>query len=254
MNETTCELCHEVGHAEDSCNLVWRTFIPRPSDLKKVPHLLVSCFGCGSSQHYGMDCRYRSRSNPKRAAAATFSLKNAELFVNDSSSFAAALGLNPNANAGANASSGEIVGDYADFIRPKVMRNGGEGSQIRFGNNSFNNSPAFHAQSSATSQGAPYRPSYGPISYNQADAYRPDYGASNRPLSTQHESPYPVYGHGSAAVQRRDSWHPPPPGPPLVSWHHGSLRTQGVGRGVSNQSYRPMPSAAKNAWKKHRVG
>ncbi|KAF2812041.1 uncharacterized protein BDZ99DRAFT_382862, partial [Mytilinidion resinicola] len=52
-----CDLCQRQGHTEEQCSLLWRTFFPENlSDVKKVGRLIISCYYCGASSHWGDDC------------------------------------------------------------------------------------------------------------------------------------------------------------------------------------------------------
>jgi hypothetical protein len=58
--ELECELCSEAGHVEDHCPFIWRTYHPEQiQNLRKITSMLMHCYGCGSKQHWGLDCPMR---------------------------------------------------------------------------------------------------------------------------------------------------------------------------------------------------
>jgi hypothetical protein len=60
--ELECDLCSKPGHMEDHCPSIWRTFDPdKIQNVRKIASLIVSCYECGSKQHWGCDCPGRPR-------------------------------------------------------------------------------------------------------------------------------------------------------------------------------------------------
>jgi hypothetical protein len=60
--ELECEICSKTGHVEDHCPSIWRTYHPdQIQNLRKITSMLMHCFGCGSKQHWGIDCLMRPR-------------------------------------------------------------------------------------------------------------------------------------------------------------------------------------------------
>ena len=58
-HEIVCDLCQRSGHMEDDCELVWRTSgRPWESDLAHE-NVRLSCYECGHSGHLGNDCPSR---------------------------------------------------------------------------------------------------------------------------------------------------------------------------------------------------
>jgi len=74
----SCDIC-TGNHVEEECSWIWRTFKPdEAKGLRKVDNLIISCYECGSSQHWGDDCLSRERSKPIHCN--TFSSSFANLF------------------------------------------------------------------------------------------------------------------------------------------------------------------------------
>ena len=58
-HEIVCDLCQRNGHIEEDCELVWRTSgRPWESDLAHA-NLRLSCYECGGSGHLGNSCHSR---------------------------------------------------------------------------------------------------------------------------------------------------------------------------------------------------
>ena len=58
-HEIICDLCQRNGHIEDDCELIWRTSgRPWESDLEQTS-VRLSCYECGNSGHLGNDCPSR---------------------------------------------------------------------------------------------------------------------------------------------------------------------------------------------------
>ena len=59
LNEIICDLCLRNGHTEQDCELVWRTS-GRPWDFDSAKeNVRLSCYECGRSGHLGNDCPTR---------------------------------------------------------------------------------------------------------------------------------------------------------------------------------------------------
>ncbi|KAF7188029.1 Protein AIR2 [Pseudocercospora fuligena] len=78
-----CDVCGEAGHVEEACSRLWcfptiAATVPREKQIREW-EMIKACYSCGSSEHWGDDCRYIRRDdlNPVR----TWSEKNAERFI-----------------------------------------------------------------------------------------------------------------------------------------------------------------------------
>ncbi|KAL1648493.1 hypothetical protein SLS58_002248 [Diplodia intermedia] len=77
-----CDLCNEKGHPEEECTLLWRSFNPdKIPNLNKVARMTVSCYQCGSRQHWGDDCPMRPRKVTLKSNI--FSAKEANKYLID---------------------------------------------------------------------------------------------------------------------------------------------------------------------------
>ena len=63
-HEIICDLCQRNGHLEADCELIWRTSgRPWESDLAHA-HIRLSCYECGHSGHLGNECPSRRPHKP----------------------------------------------------------------------------------------------------------------------------------------------------------------------------------------------
>lgn len=54
-----CDICNSRDHIESDCHFIWRSFRRKPEEMRKVRDILVYCYCCGNSGHYGGDCGLR---------------------------------------------------------------------------------------------------------------------------------------------------------------------------------------------------
>ncbi|KAF4438485.1 Protein AIR2 [Fusarium austroafricanum] len=90
-----CVFCNSADHLEEQCTLVWRSFHPDTSTVKKVAFIPASCAVCGSDRHFCSDCNAHrnTQSNP------TWSVKNRDQYIDPDCGLAAieeAIGGPPN--------------------------------------------------------------------------------------------------------------------------------------------------------------
>ena len=266
---TDCQICHLSNHDETRCRGLWRSFDPEAVELRKVKQLPVCCFNCGSNLHFGFDCKLRRFTGPQHIQGETFAWLNASRYVDYASS---AVGFSILGAAQAKeferrhqkktrAEAATNDDDPTAFIRPSVRRDGGRTGHIRFGD-------------AGARQGTSYRPlnlPERPAAYNYS--YH-DGGTSHQALShsgdpaagapgtagyrhllpdgnAQSRTDFSMPGSGSGNRPRGDRWHPAPP-PGLPPPGHAVAGDAGRQPPKSQSSYRPMPSAGKKAWRKHR--
>lgn len=86
-----CDIC-SGPHVEEKCSWVWRSFKPDESKIRKADRLIVSCYECGSSQHWGDDCLTRPKK--KTSNCDTFSARFANQFVRPTAAAPTANGIN----------------------------------------------------------------------------------------------------------------------------------------------------------------
>ncbi|MCJ1290875.1 hypothetical protein MMC34_002417 [Xylographa carneopallida] len=221
VSKIQCDLCQLFGHVESDCELRWRSS-GLPSSFNVALHTVaLHCFECGQSGHLGNDCPTR---NPrKQMGSSTWSVH----------------GILPSSRplAGTSSQSGMAIkgrakqfsatGDSDDeptFLRPRVAPpQRGRGGKIT----------APNRQSDRWSGG-------------NDRARRQDEGGRS-----QHYAPEPMhYDRGRQSHTRQhdyDMYRPPLPKeqPPSRKGERNG------GRNVD--MYRPMPSAAQDAWKKRRT-
>ncbi|KAK5112531.1 hypothetical protein LTR85_011223 [Meristemomyces frigidus] len=53
-----CDVCGDVGHVEEECSRLWRTYKAAESNVIKVRarDMVTACYNCGSNTHWGDDC------------------------------------------------------------------------------------------------------------------------------------------------------------------------------------------------------
>jgi len=53
-----CDYCGKVGHIEEECSDLWRSYWPDERSVKKIPRrqMIVACYNCGANDHWGDDC------------------------------------------------------------------------------------------------------------------------------------------------------------------------------------------------------
>ncbi|KXT14943.1 hypothetical protein AC579_3042 [Pseudocercospora musae] len=78
-----CDVCGEAGHVEEACSRLWcfptiAAPVPREKQIREW-EMIKGCYSCGSSEHWGDDCRYIRRDDLN--SVRTWSEKNAERFI-----------------------------------------------------------------------------------------------------------------------------------------------------------------------------
>lgn len=53
---TPCDLCASRTHLETDCHNIWRSYEPKPEDIRRVRDIPVHCYNCGGDNHYGPEC------------------------------------------------------------------------------------------------------------------------------------------------------------------------------------------------------
>ena len=261
-HEIVCDLCQRSGHIEDDCELVWRTSgRPWESDLAHA-NVRLSCYECGHSGHLGNDCP--SRKPHKAMGTSTWDGNMGLLSIKSSQE----IKIKGKATRQNPVNLDDSDDERANFYRPKVslpepVRRG----QIRIVTGRHE-SPVYEPSRSDRPAHAEYQNgSFAPINdtYRDKDArqsyqeYRdrergnwravdgPDYAADlryNDRRLNERRSRSPPYrdqqGYAGGA-----SWPTPRPAP-RAEQQDRRLRTDA-------NVYRPMPSAAQNAWARRRL-
>lgn len=79
-----CDFCGLTDHLEVACHFIWRTFNPRPKEIRKVHEIPVHCYSCGATGHYGPECGL-SKVRRILSGGQTFSKANVLKYVDASS-------------------------------------------------------------------------------------------------------------------------------------------------------------------------
>jgi hypothetical protein len=79
-----CDLCQSQDHLENACHLIWRSFDPKPEEIRTVRDIPVYCYVCGASNHYGPECGLHS--GKILSGGVTWSKLNLQKYLDPSSS------------------------------------------------------------------------------------------------------------------------------------------------------------------------
>lgn len=238
-SEITCDWCQRIGHVEEECELLWRTS-GRPWESEfAIRTSGLGCYECGGAGHLGNDCPTRRPGKPM----GTISWSSAGGYQPSSSS---QVGMTIKGRANKQESFELDYGDddNTNFIRPKVLGPTPRG-QINIASQSFSKSqPGSRTANNESYQGNNIRGSRRDGDWNggpaREDSSNRDLGPNRyRPRNRRSVSPHYAIRGSNGGI---DNYKPPlPPGPPP---RNAKSRMA---------SYRPMPSAARNAWSKHRI-
>ena len=249
-HEIICDLCQRNGHIEEDCELIWRTS-GRPWDLDLAhANVRLSCYECGHSGHLGNDCP--SRKPDKPMGTSTWNDNTAPVLIKSTRE----LKIKGKATQRDRINLNDSDDERANFLRPKIsvpepIRKG----QIRIVAGK-RESPVYEATRNDRQVYADHR--YGSVngSYRNDDQQHRNVGRGNwragdgPDYTTDHKDiPYNRY----EPLERRSR----------SPTNQGHGRYAGGSPWPSSRSapqaeyqdrlYRPMPSAAQNAWIRHRL-
>ena len=266
-----CDLCQRIGHTEDECELLWRTSGRTwESDLPSYS-LRLYCYECGNAGHLGNECP--SRNPRKPMGSSTWSARAAE-----TNSGSVSVGISVRARAQQNQPI-EIIDDSdddrANFHRPRIpppVRSG----QIRVANTTFSRPNDTHRSNERPPSMKQSYDSFRPQAYPSVDRNQ------GRPLGDhyQYQQRRRSRSPGRDRYDRRDAQRrsvvemdrdryygyrmtdgtgdspPPTPSsqPPLPKGKPPNKKVKKNKKLADKANvYRPLPSAAQQAWKKGRT-
>ena len=229
--------------------MLWRTFKPPQTSVPTTP-IHVCCYNCGSNAHFGNDCPTRMPGKPIRSS--TWSLQGTG---QTNGQIQHPLGHSIKGRASKQEAAQDAVSeeeDPAKFFRPRIPepRRGQiriAGDRIgRGGHTSWNHNNRLpeRPQPRRDSRYSP-PPSQPPPSRRSDDYWRAGFSREGRRQRSL--SPRSRYPQRADTRSERERWQPPLPPEPVP---YSRTRPAGSRRG---DYYEPMPSAAKNAWSKHRT-
>lgn len=256
VSEIECDLCQRTGHTEEDCELRWRTSgRPWESDFSSV-NMAFDCYECGSIGHLGNDCPTRNPRKPM--GSSTWSAKRGKVLpMRGGSSIRTGIAIKGRAQQKTIIDL-EQEDDSGDFIRPPIPPPSRQGQIQVLGRRTM---PKPATQSGSTTE----QGSTGNAGRASADnggrgrrGGRRGGSARNDRDDPGHHGPDPVRLGGVRVGGRGDRYirEVAPSGDsyrPSSSARQPPPRPQNSGRSAQGaaSAYRPMPSAAQSAWKKH---
>lgn len=231
-----CNLCQRTGHIEDDCELIWRTSgRPWEADLSSSS-IRLGCYECGRSGHLGNDCP--NRRPGKQRGTSSWSFNNRRRLSEESEGGITIKGRAAKEKAIVLDDSDD---DKAGFFRPKVpgpIRKG----QIHIASQSFGRHPTRLAPGESSSSEGRRDSGFSNARDGGQNEFRSNHRRSTSPLYPERGS----YRHSSSNQPLLPREHPPGRAGRHVS--RQSIRPHRAG-----ESYRPMPSAGREAWIQHRT-
>ncbi|KAI9758966.1 MAG: hypothetical protein M4579_002706 [Chaenotheca gracillima] len=242
---------------------------------------------CGVDTHYGVDCRMRPQNMKLLSGGTTFSYENYLTYYDPNSEhLPISIPMSEQQDQQAYPTHGkrhmsptfyaasDSDDDPNNFLRPKVNKDSGSRKHIRFGGSGHQSSSANSRQEAdrydTQSRRLPLEEDYRQAPPREAGSQRGSRRAPLPPRPPPPQSPRRDTRYSDYRESNRDRggdrWQPPlpreplpPPPPPPARGNKrgrgGGRAARGGGRGGSTDrdTYKPMPSAGKNAWKKHRI-
>nr|KMM71716.1 hypothetical protein CPAG_08017 [Coccidioides posadasii RMSCC 3488] len=267
-SEVPCDFCCSSQHIEGECDLLWK--LPKRDLGISQIFVSVCCSFCTSKQHLLGDCPIRPFSMNSSSwtlrtvdPASIANLGDTKLSLDgqNTNRDEHLTGLRIKGRANERAESDEENDDFTGSTRWKPLNKQPPRTHIRFGSG-IGRGRNLGEDRQDGNGGDRYIPHDYGREYRDREPFA---GRSSRQRSLSPE-PYPPRQRGGGSGR-----HPPPRSPPRGRGRHplpplppppargGSKNKRGGsrgGKGAKNSDnrdvYRPMPSAAKRAWDKHR--
>ena len=252
--EIVCDLCQRNGHIEEDCELIWRTS-GRPSESNLAhANVRLSCYECGHSGHLGNDCSSRKPNKPMGTSTwdgniGLVSIKSTQDFK-----------IKGKATQQDPIDLDDSDDDRAKFFRPKIStREPVRKGQIRIVTGRHE-SPIYEPASNDRQAYTDHRRgSFAPVtgSYMNDEARYPypQYRESERDEWRADDRSGYANGHNDYRPTERRSRSPPYREYGRYTGGSSLLPPRPADRRPSADAniYRPMPSAAQNAWTRRRL-
>ncbi|EPE30439.1 Retrovirus zinc finger-like protein [Glarea lozoyensis ATCC 20868] len=78
-----CGICQDKDHWDSNCHFVWRSFAPKPEEIRTVSRIPIHCYTCGATGHYGPECGLHS--GPLLSGGYTWSQRNVRKYLDNAS-------------------------------------------------------------------------------------------------------------------------------------------------------------------------
>lgn len=266
-----CDYCGSEEHLEDTC--VYRFFPRQPQTSAADLKLWISCCICASKTHLVGDCPDRRPS--RQAAAWSLKLLNPTQISNLSLESGTRKIERDAEIRGARQEGLKIKGRADNYGQAQPNRNANDSSSRRGAQDRFDDRDSERDRRVGDPRRDVRDDFYRPSADSHPpgaryDRYESSYTDYRDPRNDRRDKFYATDSFGqrrrsrspefrnARAAQRHDNFQPPLPKEPLPAHpppqSHQRYPVRGKDQGPPGvDSYRPMPSAAKKAWNKHRL-
>lgn len=242
QNEIVCDLCQRNGHIEENCELQWRTSGRPWQSSATGRNVRLSCYECGQAGHLGNDCP--TRRPGKSLGTSTWGSGNRQISIKSKGE----LSIKGTAKQPIDIDDGEEDGTRS-FVRPKVpepvrrgkilIKTGPKATYNDMGPNS-----GWNPINAPYNNGRANEPSYRQYQNDDRGKWQPnDEPQYDSYRQSKRRSRSPQY-RDRGGYNPSDRYQPPAP---RVTYQERRPPPP------TADVYRPMPSSAQNAWRRHRV-